>query len=222
MFTLASLVFMFTHSLKAKSFYHRLLVVSHSLLPSPLRVVCLERLVWCFPFEKLWHRQLCRWRGWVNVTGPLEQWLMWLWVCVHKCVCVYESVLEWAEFTPQPGPICRPLPPFSVSLTPYTPPPLALPLPSTLAAQISTMCTQGSSAGLHTPLDMGLTSPVCSSRAGWALSGCLSLSWPSLALPAKGAELGAWHRLPGLGEEVGVDGKRGGERWGGLWGCLVN
>lgn len=172
MFTLASLVLMFTHSLKAKSSYHRLLVVSHSLLPSSSRDVWKgwKRLVWCFPVEKHWHGLPCRWRGWVAVTAPLKQGVMWLWVCARVCAClgIYvrsgESVLEWIRMAlyslllsraPYAGPHCPPTPPSPPGLSSL----------STLAAQISTMCRQGSSAGLHTPLDMGLTSPVCASLA---------------------------------------------------------
>ncbi len=122
MFTLASLLLMFTHSLKAKSSYHRLLVVSHRLLPSPSRGVWKgwKCLVWCFPFEKHWHGLPCRWRGWVAVTAPLEQGVMWLWLCACVCVCVcgYLCTKQWKcarvnpngplRSPPQPGPICWP------------------------------------------------------------------------------------------------------------------
>lgn len=125
---------MFTHSLKAKSFYHRLLVVSHSLLPSPLRVVCLERLVWCFPFEKLID----------SFADGGDEWMSWAhlssaWcdcVCISvllHCVCMYECVLEWTALyslllsrAPYAGP-CRP----SACLWPL-PPLLFLPCPCRL------------------------------------------------------------------------------------------
>jgi len=67
-------------------------------------------------------------------------------------MALYSLLLSRAPYA---GPRCPPSPP--------SPP--GLPSLSTLAAQISTMCRQGSSAGLHTPLDMGLTSPVCASLA---------------------------------------------------------
>ncbi len=122
MFTLASLLLMFTHSLKAKSSYHRLLVVSHRLLPSPSRGVWkgLEMVSMVLSFWEALAWPALQMEGMGGCHGPTRAGVMWLWLCACVCVCVcgYLCTKQWKcarvnpngplRSPPQPGPICWP------------------------------------------------------------------------------------------------------------------